>query len=100
MPVLVICIIISLAFYVFYKIKFVQSKRPVEKKWISTKSSIALGLFVLLFGLNQLFLFQTTITYIVAAIFIIIGGLSIFAGWKSYKHFLPFAIEEAEAYKK
>lgn len=99
MPVLVICIVLSLTFYVFYKIKFVRSKRPVEKKWISTKSSIALGLFVSLFGLNQLFLFQSTVTYIIAAIFIVIGGLSIFAGWKSYKHFLPLAIQEAEAFK-
>ncbi|HLO10973.1 MAG TPA: YtpI family protein [Pseudoneobacillus sp.] len=96
MPVFVICIVIAFVFYVFYKIKFVRSNLPVEKKWISAKSSIALGLFVLLFGLNQLFLFQTTITYIVAAIFIIIGGLSIWSGWKAYKYYLPLAIKEAE----
>lgn len=96
MPILVICIIFSLAFYIFYKIKFVRSKMPVERKWISAKSSIALGAFVLLFGINQLFLFQTTITYVVAAVFIVIGGLSIWSGFKAYKYFLPLAIQEAE----
>jgi amino acid transporter len=96
MPILVICIIISLAFYIFYKIKFVRSKLPFERKWVSAKSSIALGLFVSLFGLNQLFLFHSTVTYIIATLFILIGGLSIWNGWKSYRYFLPLAIEEAE----
>jgi succinate-acetate transporter protein len=100
MPILVLCIVISFSFYIFYKIKFVRSNLPVEKKWISAKSSMALGLFVSLFGINQLFLFQSTITYIVAAIFILIGGLSIWSGWKSYRYFLPFAIKEAEQYQK
>lgn len=68
----------------------------MERKWISAKSSMALGVFVGLFGLNQMFLFHTTVTYIVAAIFIIIGGLSIWAGWKSHRYFLPLAIQEFE----
>lgn len=96
MPILVIFIILSLAFYIFYKVKFVRSRQPVEKKWISSKSSMALGLFIALFGINQLFLFQTTVTYIVAVIFIIMGILSVWSGWKAYKYFLPLAIEEAE----
>lgn len=61
---------------------------------------MALGLFVSLFGINQLFLFQSTITYMVAVIFIIIGGLSIWSGWKSYRYFLPLAIKEAEQFEK
>ncbi|WP_442595447.1 YtpI family protein [Neobacillus sp. D3-1R] len=96
MPILVIFIVLSLVFYLFYKVKFVRSNKPAEKKWISSKSSISLGLFIALFGINQLFLFQTTVTYIVAAVFIIMGGLSIWSGWKAYKYFLPLAIEEAE----
>lgn len=96
MPILVIFIVISFAFYIFYKVKYVRSNKPFERKWISSKSSIALGLLVALFGINQLFLFQTTVTYIVAAIFILLGSFSIFSGWKSYKYFFPLAIEEAE----
>ncbi|WML45646.1 YtpI family protein [Neobacillus sp. PS3-40] len=99
MPVLVILIVILLAFYVFYKIKYVRSNRPVEKKWLSAKSRIVLGLLVCLFGVNQLFLFHTIVTYLIAAIFIILGGLSAISGFKIYKHYLPFAIEEAEILK-
>ncbi|MCM3179605.1 YtpI family protein [Cytobacillus horneckiae] len=96
MPVLVIFIVLSFAFYVFYKVKYVRSKRPAEKQWISAKSRIALGIFVAFFGINQLFLYSTTTTYIVAAVFIVIGGLSIWTGIKAYKYFLPLAAEEAQ----
>ncbi|WP_409251619.1 YtpI family protein [Bacillus sp. SCS-153A] len=96
MPVLVFLIILSFSFYFYYKVKSVRSNRFIEKKWLSGKSSIALGLFVALFGINQLFLFQSTFTYIITAIFIIIGFGSAWMGWKVYKHFLPQALKEAE----
>lgn len=100
MPILVVIIVISFAFYLFYKIKSFRTQRPMEKKWLSGKSSIALGLFVFVFGVNQLFLYPTTTTYIVAALFILIGGFSIFGGYKMYKHYLPFAIKEAQESKQ
>jgi predicted Abi (CAAX) family protease len=100
MPLLVVLIVISFAFYLFYKIKYVRSKRPAERKWLSSKSSIALGLFVCLFGFNQLFLYHTMITYIVAAIFILIGGLSAVSGIKAYKYYLPYAAKEAKSIDK
>ena len=96
MPIFVLLIVLSFVFYIFYKIKYVRSKRPAERKWLSSKSSIALGLFVGLFGLNQVFLFQTTITYIVAVIFIIIGSMSVWSGVKAYKFYLPLAAKEAK----
>ena len=95
MPFLVFFIIICFSMYVYYKIKYVRCRRPVEKKWLQAKSSIALGAFVALFGINQLFLFDTTVTYIVAAVFILVGGLSVFGGAKAYRHYLPHAIKEA-----
>ena len=98
MPILVILIIIALAFYVTYKIRYVRTKMPMEKRWLSGKSSMALGIFVSLFGINSLFLFQETTTYIVASIFIVIGIGSVWAGYQVYRHYTPLAIEEAEKY--
>ncbi|ONK24418.1 hypothetical protein BLX87_04540 [Bacillus sp. VT-16-64] len=95
MPFLVFFIVLSFSFYLYYKIKYVRSRRPMERKLLSGKSSMALGLFVALFGINQLFLFNTTVTYIVATVFIIIGGLSTWAGFRSYRHHVPYAQEEA-----
>ena len=48
MSLLVVLIVILFAFYLFYKTKYFRSNRPVEKKWLSAKSNIALGLFVCL----------------------------------------------------
>ncbi|WP_066311274.1 YtpI family protein [Bacillus sp. FJAT-29814] len=96
MFVLVVLIVILFAFYLFYKTKYFRSNRPVEKKWLSAKSNIALGLFVLLFGINSFFVNPSTVNYIVGAIFIVYGIIFSWTGFKKYKHYLPFAIEEAE----
>lgn len=97
MPILVILIILLFAIYLFYKTKYIRSKRYIERKWLSAKSRITLGLIVCLFGINQLFIFHSNITYSISAIFIILGSLSAFTGLKMYKHYLPFAVKEAEA---
>lgn len=68
----------------------------MERKLLNGKSSVALGTFVALFGINQLFLYQTPLTYIIAAIFIILGAASAWAGYKSYRHHIPYAVREAE----
>ncbi|MBM7692879.1 succinate-acetate transporter protein [Peribacillus deserti] len=96
MPVLVVLIVITFSFYLYFKIKYVRTQKPAEKKWTATKSSMALGLFVVLFGINQLFLYTGTVTYIVAGVFILLGVINVWAGYKSYKHYLPYVIKEAE----
>jgi 4-hydroxybenzoate polyprenyltransferase len=98
MSVLVPFIVISFAFYLFYKTKYFRSNRLVEKKWLSAKSTIALGLFVCLFGINHLlFISEIAITFIISVIFIIYGSIYAWIGFKKYKHYLPFAIQEAES---
>ncbi|WP_040207661.1 YtpI family protein [Neobacillus jeddahensis] len=96
MFVLVILIVVLFAFYLFYKTKYFRSNRQVEKKWLSAKSNMALGLFVCLFGVNHLiFISESTVSYLVAALFIVYGAVFSLIGYKKYKHYLPFAIEEA-----
>ncbi|MCP3762483.1 YtpI family protein [Domibacillus sp. A3M-37] len=93
---LVVIIVLSFIFYLFYKVQYVRSSRPMERKWLSAKSSMVLGLFVGMFGVNTLLIQQTTTAYIVAAVFILYGFASMIAGFKMYKHYLPFARQEAE----
>lgn len=89
-------IVISLVFYIFYKVKYFRTKAPVEKKWISTKGNMAIGVFLIAFGFNQ-FKFLTQISLIIGFIFILLGAANIYFGYKAYKYYLPLAIEEAEA---
>jgi uncharacterized protein YacL len=99
MSIVVFFIVILFALYLFYKTKYFRSSRPVEKKWLAAKSNIALGLFVSLFGINHIFFIsQTTVTTIVSVIFIVYGAVFTLVGVKKYKHYLPFAAEEAESY--
>lgn len=100
MPVFVIIIVLSFVFYLFYKVRYFRSKRPVERKWISAKSSIALGLFVAVFGLNQLFIHLSPVSITVSIVFILLGIINIWGGVKSYKYYLPLAIEEANQWQK
>ncbi|ANB62170.1 YtpI family protein [Anoxybacteroides amylolyticum] len=100
MPVFVILIVFSLSFYVYYKIKYFRSRRPAERRWISAKASMALGSFVFFFGVNQFFLYSSTVTYLVGTIFLLIGGGSAWAGYRAYKYYLPLVIEEAEQLAK
>ena len=98
MLVFVVLIVLLFAFYLFYKTKYFRSNRLVEKKWLSAKSNIALRPFChCLFGINHLiFISESTVSYIVAALFIIYGAVFSWIGFKKYKHYLPFAIEEAK----
>jgi hypothetical protein len=96
MPVFVIFIIFSLAFYAYYKIKYFRSNRPMERRWISAKSSIALGAFMFFFAINQFIIHQTTISLIIGIVFLLVGGGSAWAGFRAYKHYLPLVIEEAK----
>lgn len=100
MPVFVIIIVLSIVFYLFYKVKYFRTQRPAEKKWISSKSSIALGLFVAVFGVNQLFVHLTPVSITVSTIFILVGVINVWAGIKQYKYYLPLAAEEAKNYQK
>lgn len=99
MPVFIFFIVVSIAFYVFYKMKAYRSKNLLEKRWMSAKSSIALGIFVASFGANQMFLFRSTLAFVIGIIFIVIGLASAWAGYRAYKHFLPQVMKEAQQQK-
>lgn len=96
MPLLVILIVFSFSFYLYFKVQYFRAKLPAEKRWIAAKSGIALGSFIALFGVNQLFLFQSTVTYIVAGIFIFLGVINIIGGIKAYKYFWPLVQKECQ----
>ncbi|MRX71739.1 hypothetical protein GJU40_06060 [Bacillus lacus] len=100
MPIFAILIVFAISFYIFYKVKYHRTKKPMEKQWLSAKSSMALGMFVFFFGLNQLFMFRSTLAAVIAVIFALVGLGSTWAGYKAYQHYLPFAAREAKEHSK
>lgn len=100
MPILIILILLSLSFYAYFKIKYFRVKEIMHRKWISAKSSIALGLFVVFFGLNQMATDPSTVVIVIGIILLLVGGGSVWAGVRAYKFYLPRVIEEAENSRK
>lgn len=96
MPVFFLCIILSFVMYLFYKTQYFRATTPALKQWLSAKSSIALGAFVVLFGVNYQFINFTTVSVIVGLLFLFFGGGSIWNGIKAYRYYLPLAIKERE----
>jgi len=100
MPVFVVIIVFSVIFYLYYKVKSFKTKAQIEKKWWNAKSSIALGLFVAVFGFNRLFITQTTVSIIIGILFIIVGTISIWTNFKAYKYYLSYVESKKENMEK
>lgn len=94
MLIFIFLIIISLVFYLYYKTKQFRAVLPIRKKWYAATASICLGSFVMFFGINQLFIFQTLVTFIIAGIFIVLGLGLIVYNYKAAKHYHQFVAEE------
>ncbi len=96
MPVLILLFIVAFIFYIFYKIKVFRSKGHSEKQWLSAKASMSLGFFIALFGANQIYIRLSVPGIIVGTVFILLGIINIWGGYKKYKHYLPLLIVKTE----
>lgn len=100
MSILVCFTILSFAFYLFYKIKsFRMKNRPNEKRWVGAKASISLGLLLIFFGLNELYLRHSTGVVIISIIFLLVGGVYVYQNIRLYRFLLPYAAEEARQHR-
>lgn len=97
--VFIFLIIVSFIAYFYYKTKQFRNPLPIAKKWYKSKAGVALGLFVIFFGLNQAFLFPDTFTYIIVAIFIFMGIALSVENYKRARHYGQFVEEEFEINK-
>ncbi|MGG3736023.1 YtpI family protein, partial [Heyndrickxia coagulans] len=71
------------------KLKNIRSLLVMQKKVFSAKANMALGSFIFLFGVNELFLFHTAATYIIATVFIALGLFNIAGGFKRLRFYQP-----------
>jgi amino acid transporter len=98
--VFVFFIIISAVIYFYMKVKQLRSGLPIAKKWYANRAMVALGSLLFFFGLNQLFLFATTLTYVISIVFIVIGLITMVHYFKVTKHYGQFVEEEFRLNKK
>lgn len=96
MFVITVFIVASFSLYLFYRAKAFRTNRPMEKGWVDAKAKMALGSFVLLFGVNQLIIGRSSVSLIVGLLFLFIGGFYGWGGIRAYRYFTPLAVEEAK----
>ena len=94
--ILVFGIIVSFVWYLYFKTKQIRTYLPIRKKWFAARSSVCLGAFIALFGLNFLYIYQSSITVVVSIIFIVLGGYFMYHNIKAAKHYGKFVKEELE----
>ena len=92
--ILVLGIIVSFVWYFYFKTKQLRTTLPIRRKWYTSKASICLGAFIFFFGLNFMLIYQSTLTYVISIIFVLIGGYFMYYHYKAAKHYGQFVQEE------
>ena len=92
--IFVFAIIISFVVYFYFKTKQFRSALPIAKNWYKCKANVGLGAFILLFALNQAYLFPGLYTFIIVAILVILGIFVIIENVKKVRHYGKFVEEE------
>ncbi|WP_430784818.1 YtpI family protein [Virgibacillus flavescens] len=85
--ILPILIVLSLVFYVYYKVAILKSNEILTQKYLNAKSRMCLGGFVIFFAVNQYIFYQTKISLFIGIAFFILGSLQATRGFKEAKHY-------------
>ncbi|CAM3153238.1 YtpI family protein [Filibacter tadaridae] len=96
--IFVFLIIVAAVFYFYFKTRQFRTRHmfPIRKKMYASMSGASLGGLLISFGFNQLVLFNGVTTYIIAAIFILLGAYVLVFNFRAYKHYKHFVDEETD----
>ncbi|MBD8026235.1 YtpI family protein [Ureibacillus sp. Re31] len=97
--IFVFFIVVSFVAYFYYKTRQFRSTLPIRKKWYKAKAGVALGIFIMVFGLNTCIIYPTLVGFIIAAVFILVGFMEAFSSYKRVRHEGQFVEEEYELNK-
>ena len=92
--IFVLAIVVSFVWYFYFKTKQLRTTLPIRKKWYGAKASACLGAFLFFFGCNFLLIYQSSVTFIVSGLFILLGGYFMYHNFKAFKHYGKFVNEE------
>ncbi len=92
--IFVFAIIIAFVFYFYFKTRQFRSTLPIAKNWYKSKANVGLGAFILLFALNQAYLFPGTYTFIIVAILVVLGIFVVIENVKKVRHYGQYVKEE------
>ncbi|MEH7348883.1 YtpI family protein [Gottfriedia acidiceleris] len=80
-------VIISFLFFLFYVTKFFFTSELLTKKIAGSRARLTFGLFLLLYGINQIVAKLELITICVGIVFILFGVANLYRGYLQNKHY-------------
>lgn len=92
-------IVLTFVAYFYYKTKQFRSTLPIRRKWYKAKAGVALGLFLIFFGVNAIIVNNSAVSVIIAILFFVVGGYEAYNNYKRAKHEGKFVQEEYELNK-
>ncbi len=73
--------------YIYYKVTILRTKDELVQKHTNAKARVALGTFIVSFGINQYIAYQTKLILFISIVFLLLGALQIVYGYKEAKHY-------------
>lgn len=80
-------VIISFLFFLFYVTKFFFTSELLTKKIAGSRARLTFGLFLLLYGINQIISKLDMLTIIIGIVFVIFGIANLYRGYLQNKHY-------------
>ncbi|WP_010651145.1 YtpI family protein [Oceanobacillus massiliensis] len=87
MVIFPIIIVVSAVLYIYYKVAILKSNDELTQKYFNGKARLCLGTFLLFFGINQYLFYKTQLSLFIGILFLILGGLQAYRGFKEAKHY-------------
>src|SRR5699024_10402877 len=82
-----VIIILSVVFYVYYKVSILRTRDGLTQHYMNAKSRISLGIFLIAMAITQYVALQTKIALIICLIFLILGVMQAVHGFKAARHY-------------
>jgi hypothetical protein len=92
--IFILLIFASLISFVYFKVQQSRGIGPLEKRWYSSKGSIAIGIFFISFGINSYVNLQTSTSAVITLLFVAFGAINVFFGYKHYRLVSPHVKDE------
>ncbi|MFG6119075.1 MULTISPECIES: YtpI family protein [Thalassobacillus] len=80
-------ILVSLVLYIYYKVNITRTRDRLTQLYFNGKARICLGSFVFFFGINQYLFYGTKLSLYIGIVFLILGGMQMYTGFKSSRHY-------------
>ncbi|WP_058307110.1 YtpI family protein [Gracilibacillus massiliensis] len=87
MVIFPVVIVLSFIIYLYYKVMITRDHDPLTQEIKNAKARIALGTFISFFGINQYLFYETQLALFIALLFLFIGIIQGYGGFKRFNHY-------------